>query len=705
MRFPGIRDMGIMYKRSYLSLHGRLRFSKLFIVLILAILCSSQNLQAQNQTAIDSLSRLLQSNIPDTSKTTLYISIAAECLDTDPVKALEYCERSFQLAKQIKYDEGIGEAAGWLAYLSEQLGQIDKAIDYYQQALIVAKRTKGKKSEATIYGNLAAIYKDQGKIEEALTYNTKSLEISIQINDKDGISTTYNNLGLLYFNQGKIEEALDYYFKALKLSEEIKNDDGIATALGNIAAVYKSMGDYDKALEFYKRDLDIVTKANDQYGIGYALNGIGGIYYLQRKLDSALALYQRALTVREKIEDMQGTAYSLKNIGEIYVDMQDPKAANPSLEKSLNMFETLGDKWGMAKVTALLGQSYFIEQRKKESEQMYQRSLQLAKELGYPADISNAANGLQQLYRSLDRWKEALLMHDLYVEMNDSVTNDRSRKAVLQTQFRYEYEKKEALLKSEQEKKDALAAEELHRSRQQKYFLIAGLIMALGFGYWDLRQKKRISIEKKRSDELLLNILPEEVADELKSTGKTIARDFDEVTVLFTDFKNFTLMSELLSAQELVNEINFCYSAFDRIIAKYPIEKIKTIGDSYMCAGGLPAPNETHAIDIVSAALEISAFVANEKNKRALEGRPYFEIRIGCHTGPVVAGIVGIKKFAYDIWGDTVNIAARMESSGETGKVNISATTYELVKHHFDCKPRGMVEAKNKGEVEMYFVG
>lgn len=217
-------------------------------------------------------------------------------------------------------------------------------------------------------------------------------------------------------------------------------------------------------------------------------------------------------------------------------------------------------------------------------------------------------------------------------------------------------------------------------------------------------QRNRISKEKKRSDELLLNILPAEVAEELKAKGSAEAKSINSVTVLFTDFKGFTQLSEKLSAQELVGEINECFSAFDHIMQKYGIEKIKTIGDAYMAAGGLPVPNQTHAKDVIHAAIAIQKFMTELKAKKEAAGQLFFEIRIGVHTGPVVAGIVGVKKYSYDIWGDTVNTASRMESSGEVGKVNISGSTYEEVKDLFLTEYRGKISAKGKGEIDMYFV-
>jgi class 3 adenylate cyclase len=221
-----------------------------------------------------------------------------------------------------------------------------------------------------------------------------------------------------------------------------------------------------------------------------------------------------------------------------------------------------------------------------------------------------------------------------------------------------------------------------------------------------LLEKHKVEIEKQRdeSNHLLLNILPEAVADELKTTGKATPQSYDMVTVMFTDFKGFTKIAEKLTPEQIVAELDRCFLAFDEILERFEMEKIKTIGDGYMCAGGLPISNKTNPIDAVRAGLAMQEFMYKLKVEKEAKGEPVWELRLGIHTGPVVAGVVGKKKFAYDIWGDTVNVASRMESSGETGKVNISGATYEYVKSYFNCTHRGKVMAKNKGEIDMYFV-
>ncbi len=217
----------------------------------------------------------------------------------------------------------------------------------------------------------------------------------------------------------------------------------------------------------------------------------------------------------------------------------------------------------------------------------------------------------------------------------------------------------------------------------------------------ELEQRhQQVEQQKKISESLLLNILPAEVADELRSKGMVSPKYFEDVTILFTDFVGFTLSTEKLAAEELVELLHDYFTAFDQIAARYRLEKMKTIGDSYMCISGLPMRNPAHPVDMVMAAFEmLHAVEVRQQPERAAQ----WKVRIGIHTGPVIAGVVGINKFAFDIWGDTVNYSSRMESSGEANRINLSERTYSRVKDFFDCEYRGKVITKEKRELDMYF--
>lgn len=268
----------------------------------------------------------------------------------------------------------------------------------------------------------------------------------------------------------------------------------------------------------------------------------------------------------------------------------------------------------------------------------------------------------------------------------------------------------EALMKAQETELDA------QKARNTLYLVIAGVSLSLftvigilfAQRHKTLRElaekNKVIAEEKKRSDELLLNILPEEVMHELKMHGKTQARNYSKATVLFADIKDFTTISEELSPDELIEALDTYFERFDKVIEKYDIEKIKTIGDAYVCAGGVPTKSENNPDIVVKAALEFIDEIQKLRTERTKAGKRCFDFRIGIHTGQLVAGVIGVRKFAYDIWGDTVNMAARMQQAGEPNKVNVSGPTYELIKNKFACVYRGKHEAKNKGEIDMYFV-
>ena len=207
-----------------------------------------------------------------------------------------------------------------------------------------------------------------------------------------------------------------------------------------------------------------------------------------------------------------------------------------------------------------------------------------------------------------------------------------------------------------------------------------------------------------KTEALLANVLPKNTADELMAKGKATKTKYNFVTVLFSDIQGFTQIAEEMNPEVLIDELDKFFFHFDSVVEKYRIEKIKTIGDAYMCAGGIPEKNRTNPVEVILAALEMQEYMKTLKEASLIQGMKYWDIRIGIHTGTVIAGVVGHKKLSYDIWGDTVNIASRMESSGEAGKINISGNTYEFVKDFFVCEHRGKMPVKYKGELDMYFV-
>ncbi|PZO42324.1 MAG: adenylate cyclase [Pseudanabaena frigida] len=213
-----------------------------------------------------------------------------------------------------------------------------------------------------------------------------------------------------------------------------------------------------------------------------------------------------------------------------------------------------------------------------------------------------------------------------------------------------------------------------------------------------------IEKEKQKSERLLLNILPSQIAEEIKRDGRVKPVYHPAATILFTDFENFSMISKTMTPEDLVDELDYCFSSFDQIIEKYHLEKLKTIGDSYMCCGGIPTPSSTHAFDVVMAALQIQQFMELRRQQKMQQCIPYWNTRIGIHSGSLLSGVIGKNKFVYDVWGDTVNLASRMESSGVAGQINISRATFELVKDFFEVAYRGKILAKNMGQVDMYLI-
>jgi adenylate cyclase len=623
--------------------------------------------------------------------------------------ALQFLEKSLAIEYKINNKKGIAGSLHNIGNIYHRQGDYPVALEYYQKARVVNQEQGNKKWLLFNLQGIGQIYIDQGNYPRALEHFQECIEIQEELGNKQGLKSNLNNMGIIYFQQGNYPKALEYFEKTLRVNEELGDEMGIAGVLGNIGMIYYRQLDYPRALEYLKKSMVMykeIPLPDTKKGIANSLGNIGSIYADQGNYPQALEHFEKSLAIKEEIGDKPGVANSMGNMGLIFYKQFDYPRALEYFEKSLAINKEIGDKNGIGANLNNIGILYQDQGNNSLALVYCQKSLAIAEEIGALDLEKDACECLSNAHEALGKIGKALEFYKRMIVARDSIYNEENTKKLVQIDMQYEFDRKEAAAKAEQEKKDAIALQELKRQKLVRNGFVGGFAVVLLFAGVFFKQRNKIGKEKKRSEELLLNILPAEVAEELKAKGAAEAQLIDDATVLFTDFKGFTGMSEILTAKELVSDLNHCFTAFDEITHKHRIEKIKTIGDAYMAAGGLPTPNKTHAKDVVLAALEICDFIEEGKAHKIANNQPFFEIRIGIHTGPLVAGIVGVKKFQYDIWGDTVNTASRMESSGEVGKVNVSQFTYELLKDDpdFEFEHRGKISAKGKGEIEMLFV-
>jgi adenylate cyclase len=689
------------------------------ILFVIALLLGifEQN-YASDKRIIDSLLNHLKTVKEDSNKVLDLLQLSIAHQNNNLETAINYAKQSLLLSEEIGYKKGIGSAYHVMGTIFYYKGDYSKALDLLRKSIKIRKEIGDERGIAGSYNNLGMVYERQGNYSDAVKLYFEALNINIKIGNKKWQQKNYNGIGSVFANQGKYPEALKYFFMSLKISEDLGDKEGIGTQYSNIGSIKDFMGNHSEALKYLLASLKIAEETGNKRSIANCYFNLSVINGHLKNSREELNYVVAALEIQKEIGNKEGIAESYNSLGMIYSSQNNTTEALKSYLASLKISEEMGKKTGTINPLLNIAYQHIKQKNYNDALKYLKRSLTVSKEIGNLKGIQDSYIRLAHVDSALGNFKQALIDFRLAARAHDSLINEENIKKSLQLEMKHEFDKKESLAKAEQDKKDAIAKRELQRQKLVRNGFIGGFATVLLFAFVFFSQRNKITrekkiseaerkkaeIEKERSEELLLNILPSEVAAELKETGHCRAKTFSMVTVMFTDFKDFTSVSEKVSAELLVDEINYCFSAFDHIVQKYKVEKIKTVGDAYICVSGLPVLNFTHAVDMVIAAIEIRNFINNRKFEKEAKGEIPFELRIGIHTGPVVAGIVGVKKFQYDIWGDTVNIASRMESSGEAGYVNISGATYELVKDKFNCTYRGKVQAKHKGEFDMYFV-
>lgn len=621
---------------------------------------------------IDSLENLI--SISDNKKNfKIYKKLYEICVNDCPKEALKYAQSGLEMAEMLSDSSKIAECFYDIGDVYRMISDYNNAVINFKKSLKIREALYDTIGMATSLNGLGLVYVRWGDYDIAMENLLESQKFAEEHSNKKLLGKINNNLGSLYSSMRDPEKAYEYYLKALEINEEINEKDEIAKTYNHIGIFNAIKGELEKAFEYFEKSLQIRQELNDKQGISSTLNNIGGVYSMKNDWDKTLEYYTRSLQLRKEIGINQGIAASLTNLAYVHMRTGNYEEALKNLDKALEIAqkETLKDV--MLKIY-----TYYTT-----------------------------------IYSDKDDYKKALEYYKLYSNTRNAIFNQKSnnRIADIKMEFEAEKQKKEkALLQRD------LKIQKLKYIRQRNFrnylIIVVMLVIIIIFvinNRYRLKKKAHKALseahniivrEKDKSEKLLLNILPVRVADDLKQYGKTEPESFENVTVLFSDFVGFTKLSASLEPKFLINELNELFTAFDNIIEKNECERIKTIGDAYLAVCGLPALNNDHAENILRSTLEIKEYLLKRNRDSEIE----WIIRMGVHSGKVIGGVVGVKKYIYDVFGDTINTASRMESNCEPMKINVSEYTYKLTKEKFVFSDGREIEVKGKGKMKMFYL-
>ncbi len=562
--------------------------------------------------------------------------------------------------------------------------------------------TKGKLNSSEKLVLLKRMAEEQLEIEKKIRYADELIKLSGKLDSVTYLFSGHLQKGNAFRLQGDLSEALKENFEAASIADKYDLEREKAIVNIGIADIYSLMDSHDRSVEYYHEAIKELEDLNDLESLGSALLNLGDEYFNRKKLDSALFYFERSGKIFRDINYETGVGYNLGNVGLVYAAMGENEKAEANMHKAVQILEKTGDFYPVCVYLRYMSDIYLENGKDTIAMDFALQSLELAKTYGLQDEISEASLKVSQLYENSGDVPRAFQFYKDYITYRDRVRNLSSTQEIANLRADYEVAQKQVEV-------DLLNEE--RKNQKLVNFIVIGIMLVIAFLAVMLFRRNRfikktssiIEKERNRSDNLLRNILPEETAMELKENGRVKAKKFEQVTVLFADFKDFSRYAEHMDPEKLLMNLDHYFSEFDRIVEKYNLEKIKTLGDCYMIAGGLPFPDETHTKRTIQASFEIIDFVNKTRQDQSLPDAS-LEIRIGIHTGPVVAGVVGSKKFAYDIWGDTVNIAARLQTASEPGKINISQSTCKMIDDFYECDYRGKIEVKNRGILKMFYV-
>ena len=534
--------------------------------------------------------------------------------------------------------------------------------------------------KATFLNALSNAYNQSVDYAKSMEVSKQALEIFKQIGDKNGIASLLCNLGVRYTNLSEYAKAIEHYKESLEIYTELENQPGIALTTGNIGMVFSRMGENEKAIKFLKKANDQGEDLGDKSLLARNNGNIGVAYYELSDYETAMGYFEKALEMSDALGNKMGVAMYKCNIGVLHKMMKDYQSAFELCRSAYDINEEIGQKRMQTICTMQLGEILANKEydgfNPIEAEKYMQKAVSLAVSIEARSEEKDARKKLAEFYKQNQRWEEALGQRELQYKIVEEIQSEEAKKQAQRFDIEYKI----------QEREKEIAVE--RAASQAKQEATTGL---------------------------LYRVLPDVIANRILEGEEEIADYFPAVSVLFADICGFTPMTTELPAYLLVRLLNSLFNRFDAAIQKHGCTKIKTIGDGYMAVAGAPESCEDHAERLIRAALEmIKPIEIPAEIEAFLPDDAKLEVRIGMHTGPVVAGVVGEERFMYDIYSDAVNIASRMETHGEAGKIHVSAhfmrhlldsfAMTNVTDHGLSFEKRGEIEVKGKGRMKTFFL-
>ncbi|MBK8911449.1 MAG: tetratricopeptide repeat protein [Chlorobi bacterium] len=582
--------------------------------------------------------------------------------------ALLLFEEELQLHEELGGRASVARVVSNIGNVYMRLSEYPKTLECFSRALLLYEELGERSGVARVMGNIGTVYQNLSEYPKALEYLSNALAIYEELGERSGIALVTGNIGNVYLHLSEYPKALESYMHALAMHEELGDRSGVARVVSNIGNVYTYLSEYPKALEYYTRALALHEELGERSGVAIVTGNIGTVLSDYAK---ALEYLSRALALHEELGNRTGVARATGSIGAVYADLSEYPKALEYYTRALALHEELGDRTGVARVTGNIGLLYsqqaFAEYNPTKAEELLQQAIALNEELGTKQNLYVTHQALAELYEQEGRFEEALTYFKKFHEVQEEVQSEEAKKKAIQVE-------------------------------QQRQIA---------------EMEKRTAAERARAkatEELLHKTLPPSIADRMISGERQIADRFDSASILFADVVGFTPMTAQMPASAVLEFMNFVFAHFDSIAAKHGCERIKTIGDGYMAACGAPIEYADHAERIARMAMEMLEDVALPASiTEHLPPNTEFEIRIGLHTGSITGGVIGTGKLAYDIYGDAVNTASRMESHGEAGKIHVSEEFAEELRRSggelsITLEERGELTIKGKGTLRTYFL-